>query len=69
MLTPHIHWIVQPKINMLLAQTPTPRMAYLALEIASFSFAADSFARMASTFLKIFTPPPDYSQGQGQGPP
>ena len=56
MLTPHIHWIVQPKIILPMAQTPSPTMAYLALKTASFSFAADFFARMASTFLKISTP-------------
>ena len=56
MLTPHIHWIVRPKIILLMAQTPMPTMAYLALEIASFSFAAEFFARIASTFLKISAP-------------
>ena len=55
-LTPHIHWIVRPKTIMPMAQTPTTTMAYLALEIAYFSFVADSFARIASTFLKISTP-------------
>ena len=48
-----IHWIVRPKIILPIARNPTPTMACLALEIASFSFAADSFARIASTFLKI----------------
>ena len=57
-LTPHIHWIVQPKIILHMAQTPTPTMAYLALETASFSLAADSFACMASIFLKISVPRP-----------
>ena len=31
MLTPHIHWIVQPKIILPMAQTPTPTMAYVAM--------------------------------------
>ena len=44
MLTPHIHWIVRPKITLPMSQTPTPTMAYLALETASFLFATDSFA-------------------------
>ena len=57
MLTPHIHWIVRPKIILPMPQNPMPTMAYLALEIASFSFVADSFTRIASTFLKISTPP------------
>ena len=61
MLTPHIHWIVRPKIMLPMAQNPTPTMAYLASEtasfsFASFSFAAASFARIASTFLKISAP-------------
>ena len=56
MLTPHIHWIVQPKFILPMGQNPMSTMAYLALEIASFSFATDSFARIASTFLKISAP-------------
>jgi len=38
MLTPHIHWIVRPKIILPMAQNPTPTMAYLALETAYFFF-------------------------------
>ena len=41
MLTPHIHWKVQPKIILAMVQNLMPIMAYLALKIASFSFAAD----------------------------